>query len=112
MVTSKSGKHGHTNVHVAGCDIFTGRMYDLICSSTEMMDVPQVSTVEYDVIDISDGRVSLFGGAGKLEEVTVPEGEIGAQIREAFERADNVVVSCTKARGTIQSKQPLRKVGD
>lgn len=49
MSTSKTGKHGGAKIHMTAIDIFTGRKYEEIFSSTENIDVPLVSKAEYQV---------------------------------------------------------------
>jgi translation elongation factor P/translation initiation factor 5A len=49
MSTSKTGKHGGAKIHLTAIDIFTGRKYEEIFSSTENIDVPIVAKGEYQV---------------------------------------------------------------
>ena len=53
MSTSKTGKHGGAKIHMTAIDIFTGRKYEEIFSSTENIDVPLVSKAEYQVVSLS-----------------------------------------------------------
>ena len=104
MSTSKTGKHGHAKVHLVGLDIFTGKKYEDICPSTHNMEVPVVKRFEYQLLDVnSDGYCSVLLDNGETrEDLQVPEGELGEQLREAFENAGkkDIFVTVKTAMGT------------
>lgn len=95
MSTSKTGKHGHAKVHMVGLDIFTNKKYEDICPSTHNMDVPNVSRKDFQLIDVSDdGYLSLMDDTGNTrDDLKVPDGEIGTQIRGAI--SDGADILCT-----------------
>ena len=104
MSTSKTGKHGHAKVHLVGLDIFTGKKYEDICPSTHNMEVPVVKRFESQLLDVNaDGYCSVLLDNGETrEDLQVPPGELGEQLREANENAgekDNFVTVQT-AMGT------------
>jgi len=104
MSTSKTGKHGHAKVHLVGLDIFTGKKYEDICPSTHNMEVPVVKRTEFQLLDISaDGYCSLLLESGETrEDLQVPEGEVGEQLKAAFENAGEkeIFVTVQSAMGT------------
>ena len=99
MSTSKTGKHGHAKVHLVGIDIFTGKKYEDLCPSTHNMMVPKVDKKEYTIIDITDdGYTSLLTEDGSTkDDLKVPEGELGEQIRAAFAEGKEILVTVQSA---------------
>mmetsp|Transcript_20971 Transcript_20971/g.35668 ORF Transcript_20971/g.35668 Transcript_20971/m.35668 type:complete len:152 (+) Transcript_20971:72-527(+) len=105
MSTSKTGKHGHAKVNMTALDIFTGKKYEDIVPSTHNVDVPNVTKTEYQLIDISDeGYMSLMTDNGDMkEDLKLPEGEIGEQIKEGFENDEELLVTVLEALGHEQA---------
>ncbi|KAF8337649.1 eukaryotic translation initiation factor 5A [Cantharellus anzutake] len=104
MSTSKTGKHGHAKVHLVGIDIFTGKKLEDISPSTHNMDVPNVSRTEFTLIDIEDGFLSLMDTDGVLKnDVKVPEGELGEQLRAEFGDGKELLVTVASAMGEEQA---------
>jgi len=104
MSTSKTGKHGHAKVHLIAIDIFTGKKLEDICPSTHNMDVPNVNRTEYTLVNIDDDFLNLMNteGASK-DDVKVPEGDLGKQIREDFEAGKDLLVTIISAMGEEQA---------
>jgi len=94
MSTSKTGKHGHAKVHLVGIDIFNGKRYEDLCPSTHNIDVPNVSRIDFQLIDISDdGFVTLMTDKGDTrDDLRLPDGELAAKIKEEFAKEDNTVL--------------------
>lgn len=94
MSTSKTGKHGHAKVHLVGIDIFNGKRYEDLCPSTHNIDVPNVSRIDFQLIDISDdGFVTLMTDKGDTrDDLRLPDGELAQKIREEFAKEDNTVL--------------------
>jgi len=100
MSTSKTGKHGHAKVHLTGLDLFTNKKLEDICPSTHNMDVPNVTRMDYQVCDITDGYLSLMDDAGTTrEDLSVPENDLGKEIQEKFKKGENFMVTVMKACG-------------
>ena len=94
MSTSKTGKHGHAKVHLVGIDIFNGKRYEDLCPSTHNIDVPNVSRIDFQLIDISDdGFVTLMTDKGDTrDDLRLPDGDLAQKIREEFAKEDNTVL--------------------
>ena len=98
MSTSKTGKHGHAKVHLVGIDIFTGKKYEDICPSTHNMNVPEVKRAELQLIDVDDDHVSLLLEDGTTrDDLRLPEGDLGKQIKEDFEAGKDLLVTVQSA---------------
>ena len=103
MSTSKTGKHGHAKVHMVAIDIFTGKKLEDICPSTHNMEVPVVKKKEYQLLSITeDGFVSLMDldTCDTKDDLRLPEGELGDQIKGAYEKDDSgILIAVTAACG-------------
>lgn len=65
------------------------------------MDVPHVKREDYQLTDISDDNyLSLMGDNGELrEDLKVPEGEVGAQLRTEHEAGKDILCTVLKSCG-------------
>ena len=95
MSTSKTGKHGHAKVHLVALDIFNQKKYEDICPSTHNMDVPNVSRKDFQLLDVSDdGYLSLMDDGGNTrDDLKVPEGDIGEEIKSSMDEGKDILVS-------------------
>jgi len=105
MSTSKTEKHGHAKVHLTGIDVFSGKKYEDICPSTHNMDVPNVSRIEYTVIDINeDGFCTLMSDDGQTrEDLAITDGcnpptkEAARAMMEKLEPEQSILAAVWKA---------------
>ncbi len=100
MSTSKTGKHGSAKVNLVGIDIFTGKKYEEFAPSTSNMEVPLVTRNEYPLLNIDDGYLSMMLPSGDTkDDIKVPEGELGEQLKAAFEEGRDLVITVLGAMG-------------
>ncbi|RHZ57713.1 hypothetical protein Glove_384g61 [Diversispora epigaea] len=100
MTTSKTGKHGHAKVHLVGLDIFTGKKLEDLSPSTHNMDVPNVSRIEYQLLNVDDGFLSLMTSDGSTkDDVRVPDGELGEKIQSDFDDGKELLITIINAMG-------------
>ena len=100
MSTSKTGKHGHAKVHMVGIDLFTGKKYEDICPSTHNMNVPNISRLDYQLVDLFEGYLSLMNDVGEVRnDIKLPENEIGKEITDKHDKGDQFLVTVLKAMG-------------
>ncbi|KAJ5259406.1 hypothetical protein N7478_012387 [Penicillium angulare] len=94
MSESKTGKHGHTKIHLVGLDIFTGRKYEDISPSTYEVDVPFVHRTEYNLDGTENGYLLLTDHDGNSKnDVAVPEGDLGYQLADSLSNGDRLTVT-------------------
>jgi translation initiation factor 5A len=94
MSTSKTGKHGSAKVNLVGIDIFTGKKYEEFAPSTSNMEVPFVTRNEYPLLNVDDGFLSVMLPSGDTkDDVKVPEGELGEQLKGAFDDGRDLLVT-------------------
>ncbi len=95
--TSKTGKHGSAKIHFIGTDIFTGKKVEEISPSTANMEAPNVKKEEMPLVSIEEeGFCSLMTADGSTkEDLKLPQGELGDEIRKAFEEGDDKEIIVT-----------------
>ena len=97
MSTSKTGKHGHAKVHLIGLDLITNKKYEDLCPSTHNMNVPNVSRIDYQIVDVLDGYLSLMDDGGVVRnDIKVPGGDLGKEITEKHGNNDQFMVTVMK----------------
>lgn len=99
--TAKPGKHGHAKIRMVGLDLFTKRKYEGLSPSTHNVDVPNVSKRDFQVIDLSDGELSLLDDSGNLHrDIALPVDEtLKLRIRDKFANEDDFLVTVLIAMG-------------
>lgn len=57
------------------------------------MDVPHVKREDYQLTDIDEDFLVLMGDGGDLrEDLKIPEGDLGAQLKKEFEEGKELLV--------------------
>lgn len=93
--TAKTGKHGSAKAMITGIDIFTSNKYECTFSTSENVDAPVLTRVEYTLINIDeDGYTTLMKADGSTkEDLKMPTDEwlkdVHDKIREIFDAATN-----------------------
>lgn len=84
---------------MVGLDLFNGKKYEDICPSTHNMDVPIVGRKDFPLVDISDdGYAHLLTDEGDIrEDLKVPEGDLGKEIKSRYENGEEFMVTVLKA---------------
>ncbi|GJN10540.1 hypothetical protein PR202_ga28640 [Eleusine coracana subsp. coracana] len=103
--TSKTGKHGHAKCHFVAIDIFNGKKLEDIVPSSHNCDIPHVTRVEYQLIDVSeDGFVSLLTeSGGTKDDLRLPADDaLSAQIKNGFDEGKDMILTVMSAMGEEQ----------
>eukprot|EP01013_Petalomonas_cantuscygni_P022819 TRINITY_DN4413_c0_g1_i1.p1 TRINITY_DN4413_c0_g1~~TRINITY_DN4413_c0_g1_i1.p1 ORF type:complete len:156 (+),score=31.48 TRINITY_DN4413_c0_g1_i1:44-511(+) len=109
--TSKTGKHGHAKAHIVAIDIFTNKRLEELCPTTHNMSVPNVTRQEYQLmdVDLESGFVTLLDENNEEKnDLKLPDGDLGRQIRDQFESGKELVVTIIKSMGEeaiVQTKE-------
>lgn len=92
---SKTGKHGHAKAHFHGDDVFTGKKYEDVQSTTHTMYQPVLEQNMYDLIDIDDEDfMNLMDEDGTTrEDLKLPENDLGKQIQKDFSNSKDLSVT-------------------
>jgi translation initiation factor 5A len=80
-------------------DIFTGKKLEDICPSTHNMDVPNVKRKDYQLIGMEDDFLTLMDDGETREDLRIPEGEIGAEIKRAMDNETDILCTVLSACG-------------
>jgi len=98
MKKSKPGKHGSAKTLVVGLDIFTGKKHDEILRDEAQVVVNE--KYEQLLLNVEDNQLSVLTETGDTRsDLNLPAGELGEQIRKAFEDGLNINVTILKALG-------------
>jgi translation initiation factor 5A len=91
-------------MHIVALDIFNDRKYEELHPTSHNVPVPDVERAEYQLINISDdGFVTLMLDSGTTrEDLKLPEGKLGDDIRAAVDDGKDLLVSTLKAMGIEQ----------
>ncbi len=94
VATSKTGKHGHAKKAVVGIDVITDKKYEEVFNGHSHVDVPTISTSTYNVMYIEDdGYMSLLDeNSVPIEDIKLPDGELGNKIKNALDNDQQVSV--------------------
>lgn len=97
VTTSKTGKHGGCKNHFEAIDIFTYKLHTCICTSTDRVDVPIISSHTWTLLGIDeDGFVSWLTPDGNVESyLRLPEGTLGKALLKAVEEHSNAEIKIT-----------------
>jgi len=73
---------------ITALDIFTGKKYEMIETTSHNVEVPNVTKAEYTLVDIDeDGFMSLMDEQGNMKsDLKVPEDEVGEGIKSFWEK--------------------------
>lgn len=110
--SSKPGKHGAAKIKFTGLDVFDGKKYEEIISSTHNIDIPYLYRTEYTLVDVNEeGYLSLMDGEGNCrEDLKLPaktEPELSEGIKKGFENDETLclcVIKCLGQEKVVSSK--------
>ncbi len=104
---AKTGKHGSAKKHFVGLDIFDEKRHEKIIGTTAVVEVPEVTRVDYRLLNItSDGFLELLDERTlrrredlSLPDMSLSDMDLGEAITLAFNEKKNVFVTVVGAMG-------------
>jgi len=99
---SKTGKHGHGKIHFVGVNLFTGNKVMEIAGSGDKMEVPMVSKDDYQIVNVEERFLSLYGKNGVFQ-ISIPEdmADDGVGIRQQLEEGIPLLATLQNVMGTL-----------
>ncbi|XP_035673140.1 eukaryotic translation initiation factor 5A-1-like [Branchiostoma floridae] len=97
--TTEGGKHGGEKVTIVGVDIFTGDEYKDVFPGIHKCDVPIVSRIDYEFVDLSDGVMKIMAEDGDFRDIKLPQGDVGHEIQSRHHRDEVFLVTVVSSLG-------------
>ena len=112
--SSKPGKHGAAKIKFCGLDVFDGKKYEEIISSTHNIDIPYLYRSEFTLVDVNEeGYLTLMDGDGNCREdmklPTKTEPELAQGIQDGFNNDETLCIGLIKCLGQekVVSSKPI-----
>lgn len=88
-----------TKARIVGKDIFTNKTHEEVCPLRQILKVPVITKVEYPLIHINhDGYLGLLKSDNMIkEDLKLPEGELGKQIKNMYEEGKSLRIEVMSA---------------
>ena len=108
MSTSKTGKHGHAKCKFMAVDIFDGTKHEMIETSTHNVSIPNVTRMEYQLVDIDDDYLHLMDDKAEIrQDIKLPaDAELAEKIRAGFDSGEDHTVTILSAIGRVSKCPP------
>jgi len=92
---AKTGKHGSAKIHVVGVDVITGKKYDDIFQSSQMVCVPNSEKLDYDLVFVlDDGFLKLKHPDGSYrEDLRIEDAELLRNMEESHSEGNDLSIS-------------------
>ena len=99
--TSKPGKHGSAKAHIVGQDLFTSKKMEEICPTSHNMLAPNVSRLEYALVDIDGESLALLDDHNEMKyDLNLPHDfALSKRIRNDFTCGKDLALTVIAAMG-------------
>jgi len=96
----KTGKHGSCKAHMTGIDIFNGKKYEMIESTSHNVNVPYIDRTRYTLVNIDDDNyLSLLDDNGNTRnDIKIVDNNMIESIKKSSEN-DTVLIDVLKSFG-------------